>query len=235
MAEGDRAGNHPTAAQAPPEINGSPDQEAKYSAPNATAASQAPAKKPKGKKTADSANTGKLLAAKINQLEIDVTNEKDQEVEIEREVKKANRDLTNLLSGVKNDSSRLEVVHKKFSELVADMQRVTRELTKSKKRADQLQKEKDASKLELSKNVTLKDKLEKLCRELQKDNKRMKVRAQPNELAHHSMFFVYAERYDRRTTVYSRSGKLADGMYSRTSWNPFWVRWKTLSRRKRIL
>jgi hypothetical protein len=55
------------------------------------------------------------------------------------------------------------------------MKRLEREYHKNKKRADQLQKEKDAGKSELSKTVTLKDKLEKLCRELQKENKKIKV------------------------------------------------------------
>ena len=177
MAESGRAGNTPTAPLPPTITNGQPaDSGAGNGLASVSAAPSAPAKKTKGKKNADSNDTGKLLAAKISQLEIDAAGEKDQEAEIEREVKKANRDLTNLLSGVKNDSSKLEVVQKKFSDLVADMKRVDRDLAKSKKRADQLQKEKDSSRSELTKNVSLKDKLEKLCRELTKENKRMKVR-----------------------------------------------------------
>ena len=176
MADTGRAGNTPTTTHGPTTVNG---QSADLAGGNGSstfpAAPQASAKKSKGKKNAESTDTGKLLAAKINQLEIDAAGEKDQEAEIEREVKKANRDLTNLLSGIKNDSSKLEVVQKKFSDLVADMKRAERDLTKSKKKADQLQKEKDSSRSELTKNVSLKDKLEKLCRELTKDNKRMKV------------------------------------------------------------
>lgn len=173
-----QSGKHSYGTPSPPTTaNGQPaDSGAGNGSTNIPAAPPAPAKKSKGKKNADSNDTGKLLAAKINQLEIDAAGEKDQEAEIEREVKKANRDLTNLLSGVKNDSSKLEVVQKKFSDLVADMKRVDRDLAKSKKRADQLQKEKDSSRSELTKNVSLKDKLEKLCRELTKENKRMKVR-----------------------------------------------------------
>jgi Myosin-like coiled-coil protein len=55
------------------------------------------------------------------------------------------------------------------------MKRLERDYQKSKKRADQLQKEKDGGKSELNKTVTIKDKLEKLCRELQKENKKIKV------------------------------------------------------------
>lgn len=42
------------------------------------------AKKAKGKKAADPSETGKLLAAKINQLELDAAGDKEQELEIGR-------------------------------------------------------------------------------------------------------------------------------------------------------
>ena len=94
----------------------------------------------------------------------------------EREVKKANRDLTNLLTGMESPLSRLEAVQKKYTELLADMRRLDRDNLKSKKRADQLQKEKDQGRSELSKTVTIKEKLEKLCREFTRENKKIKVR-----------------------------------------------------------
>jgi len=90
-------------------------------------------------------------------------------------VKKANRDLSNLLSTLETPMSRLDILQRKYTDLLADMKRTEREYNKTKKRADQLQKEKDASRSELSKMTTVKDKLEKLCRELQKDNKKLKV------------------------------------------------------------
>jgi chromosome segregation ATPase len=71
--------------------------------------------------------------------------------------------------------TRLETVHKKYTELLADMKKLDRDYAKSKKRADQLQKDQDKGKSELNKTVTMKDKLEKLCRELTKENKKVKV------------------------------------------------------------
>ncbi len=71
--------------------------------------------------------------------------------------------------------SKLDIVQKKYSELLADMRRLDRDHVKSKKRADQLQKEKDQSRSELSKTISMKEKLEKLCRELTRENKKMKV------------------------------------------------------------
>lgn len=136
--------------------------------------SAAMSKKNKGKKVADPNETSKLLAAKISQLEQDAAGEKDQEQEIEREVKKATRDLNQLLSNIESPMTRLETVHKKYTELLADMKKLDRDYAKSKKRADQLQKDQDKGKSELSKTVTMKDKLEKLCRELTKENKKVK-------------------------------------------------------------
>lgn len=95
--------------------------------------------------------------------------------DIEREVKKATRDLSNLLTGMETPLSKLETVQKKYTELLAEMKRVDRENTKNKKRADLVQKEKDQGRSELSKTNTMKEKLEKLCRELQRDNKKLKV------------------------------------------------------------
>ncbi|KAL4740649.1 myosin-like coiled-coil protein-domain-containing protein [Aspergillus similis] len=134
-------------------------------------------KKNKGKKVADPNETSKLLAAKISQLEQDAAGEKDQEQEIEREVKKATRDLNQLLTNIESPMTRLETVHKKYTELLADMKKLDRDYAKSKKRADQLQKDQDKGKSELNKTVTMKDKLEKLCRELTKENKKVKLLA----------------------------------------------------------
>ena len=140
-------------------------------APAATSTS----KKAKGKKEKPGVDeTSKLLAAKISQLEQDAAGEKDQEAEVDREVKKATRDLNQLMTNIENPLSRLDVVQKKYTELLAEMKKTERDYAKSKKRADQLQKEQDKSKSEHNKTATMKDKLEKLCRELTKENKKVK-------------------------------------------------------------
>lgn len=94
----------------------------------------------------------------------------------EREVKKANRDLSNLLSTMDPSMSKMDAVQRKYSELLAEMKRTEREHMKAKKRGDQLQKDKDAQRSELTKANTMKEKLEKLSRELTKENKKLKVR-----------------------------------------------------------
>jgi len=93
----------------------------------------------------------------------------------EREVKKANRELNNLTSRM-DDMQKIEILQKRVTEHLADMKRLERENIKNKKRGDILQKEKDLARTDQSKTNGLKDKLEKLCRELQRENNRLKVR-----------------------------------------------------------
>jgi hypothetical protein len=89
-------------------------------------------------------------------------------------VKKASRDLVQHVAKM-DTMQKIEYLHRKASELLAEMRRLERDNQKNKKRADTLQKEKDVSRSELSKTVVLKEKLEKLCRELQRDNNKLKV------------------------------------------------------------
>ena len=62
-------------------------------------------------------------------------------------------------------TDKIDFLLRKSSELLADMRRMERENQKNKKRGDTLQKEKDTNRTELTKTVTLKEKLEKLAKE----------------------------------------------------------------------
>ncbi|KAI1110917.1 myosin-like coiled-coil protein-domain-containing protein [Nemania sp. NC0429] len=141
--------------------------------PTPAMASNAGNKKPKGKKALDSSEASKLVAARISQLEVDTAAEREQEAEIDREVRKANRELNHQMNKM-NDMDKIDLLTKRSSELFANLKRLERENIKNKKRADQLQKEKDSSRTDLSKQIGLKEKLEKLCRELQKENNKLK-------------------------------------------------------------
>lgn len=128
----------------------------------------------KGKqKKPEPTEASKLIAQRISQLELDAAGEKDQEAEIEREVKKANRELHTQTSRM-NDLQKIDHLTKRCSDLLAEMKRHERESIKNKKRGDQLQKDKDNTRTELNKTTSLKEKLEKLCRELQKENNKLK-------------------------------------------------------------
>lgn len=125
-------------------------------------------------------------------------------VDIEREVKKATRDLSSLLYGMESPLLRLEAVQKKYTELLADMKRLDRENVKSKKRADQLQKERDHGRSELSKTVSMKEKLEKLCREFTRENKKVKVGAETAEFSIQVCFRPLANRSPSTQDEYKR-------------------------------
>ena len=90
-------------------------------------------------------------------------------------MKKANRDLSSLLSNIETPIKRLEALQKKYTELLTDMKRTEREHLKAKKRADQLQKEKDSGRAELTKVIAVRDKLEKLSRDVTRENRKLKV------------------------------------------------------------
>lgn len=92
-------------------------------------------------------------------------------------MKKATRDLTNLLGGMDNANARVDAIHKKYAELLASQKRLEKENAKNKKRADLIQKEKDSVRSDFTKATSVKDKLEKLSRELQRENKKLKVRS----------------------------------------------------------
>lgn len=100
----------------------------------------------------------------------------------EREVKKANRDLNQHLNIYKDPLARANEVQKRFTTLVGEMKRLERDHQKSKKRADQLQKEKDTAKSELSKANSLKEKLEKLSRETSNENRKLRVCLSSNSI-----------------------------------------------------
>ena len=92
-----------------------------------------------------------------------------------RAVRKANKELTDLVSSREDHLAKVDAIQIKYTELLHEMKRLERDHAKSRKRADQLQKEKDQSRSEMQKAVSMKHKLETLCRELQKENKRIKV------------------------------------------------------------
>jgi hypothetical protein len=112
-------------------------------------------------------------------------------------VKKASRELNNQTSKL-DDIQKIDTLQKRCADLFAEMKRHERDNLKNKKRADQLQKEKDHSRTELSKNVSLREKLEKLCRELQRENNRLKV-CYPSHLLTGSSAFSCSQRHKSRS------------------------------------
>ena len=90
-------------------------------------------------------------------------------------MRKATRDLNNLLAGMGTPMEKIEALQKRNQELLGEMKKLEREYTKVKKRSDQLQKERDTSRSELNRTTGLKEKMEKVARDFTKDNKKIRV------------------------------------------------------------
>jgi len=89
-------------------------------------------------------------------------------------VKKANRDISAAVSNL-STIEKVNALQKKCAELLRSMKMTEKELAKSKKRAEQMQKERDTAKSELSKVNTVKTKLETLSRDTHAENKKLRV------------------------------------------------------------
>lgn len=109
--------------------------------------------------------------------DISINGADDADHGADREVKRAMRDLNQSMSGTDN-MHKIDQLSKKCSNLYADMKRQERELQKQKKRADTLQKEKDTAKTELNKATSMKEKLEKLSRETNNENRKLRADVQ---------------------------------------------------------
>lgn len=127
-----------------------------------------------GNNSIDANDAQKALLAKIASLEASNTENAHESAEIEAEVKKANRDLSQLLNTLEPHNSKLDILQRKYSELLSEMKRTEREHVKAKKRGDQLQKEKEEISKDRTRERGMKEKMEKLSRELQRENKKLK-------------------------------------------------------------
>ncbi|KAF3924631.1 Gamma-taxilin [Arthrobotrys entomopaga] len=139
-------------------------------------------KKAGGKKKPVDPNEGyNLLATRISQLETDANLEEEEEKAMARAVRKANKELADLVNNREDHLAKVEAIQQKYSELFQEMKKLERDYNRARRRADQLQKEKDHNRSELTKANNMKNKLEQLCRELQKENRRVKDESKVKE------------------------------------------------------
>lgn len=131
-----------------------------------------------------------------------------------------------------SEIQKIDHLTKRCSDLLAEMKRHERESIKNKKRADQLQKEKDHARTELTKHTGLREKLEKLCRELQKENNKLKVHMPlRSEQRRHSGLTGWVHiRMRTKLCQIPNGGTRHHGMKSTP---PCCRRWKTIKRKRR--
>ena len=67
------------------------------------------------------------------QLEATSTEDAQQNAEIEAEVKKANRDLSQVLANLEPQHSKLDILQKRYTDLLSEMKKTERDHVKAKK------------------------------------------------------------------------------------------------------
>ncbi|TPX67405.1 hypothetical protein SpCBS45565_g03821 [Spizellomyces sp. 'palustris'] len=150
------------------------------SSPASNAAGIKKAPKPQKKALAPE-ELSSMIQSKIVQLETESTLEEEEEKAIAKAVKKASKDISQLMEN-QTSTEKLELIQTKYMDLVSyggealfqENKRLERDHGKLKRKLEQSNKEKDSSKAEYTKLHAQKQKIEALCRELQKENKRVK-------------------------------------------------------------
>ncbi|KND04547.1 uncharacterized protein SPPG_00272 [Spizellomyces punctatus DAOM BR117] len=142
------------------------------SSPASNAAGIKKAPKPQKKALAPE-ELSSMIQSKIVQLETESTLEEEEEKAIAKAVKKASKDISQLMEN-QTSTEKLELIQTKYMDLFQENKRLERDHGKLKRKLEQSNKEKDSSKAEYTKLHAQKQKIEALCRELQKENKRVK-------------------------------------------------------------
>ncbi|KAJ3015874.1 hypothetical protein HKX48_004322 [Thoreauomyces humboldtii] len=114
-----------------------------------------------------------MIQSKIMQLENESTVEEEEEKAMARAIKKASKDMSQLIEG-QSGSEKLDMIHAKYMDLFQENKRLERDYAKLKRKQEHTNKEKETAKAEHTKINAQKAKIETLCRELQKESKRVK-------------------------------------------------------------
>ncbi|GET62971.1 alpha-taxilin, putative [Rhizophagus irregularis DAOM 181602=DAOM 197198] len=126
------------------------------------------------KRPLDPQELNNMIQNKITQLENESLIEDEEEKELAKAVKKASKEIKDTINSRDDQMEKFDMIQQRYMELFQDMKRLELDHVKLKKRNEQLQKEKDAARSDLSKANLMKHKFENICRELQKENKRIK-------------------------------------------------------------
>lgn len=131
-------------------------------------------KKAVSRKTKKQSDVPSLILSRINELEKKGTKHDEEEKEIARAVKAERSKLNLLVSDTDSELDRITLLQKKYNSLFENMQKLERDHARSKQKWETTLKDHNSAKVELTRTNNMKQKLETLCRELQKENKRIK-------------------------------------------------------------
>ncbi|KAI9344285.1 myosin-like coiled-coil protein-domain-containing protein [Obelidium mucronatum] len=125
-----------------------------------------------------SSNTQQQINSTISHLEMTKEQQDEEDKIIAKLVKKETREIMIITESHRPAEERMKLIQSKYLELYQQNKRMERESLKLLKRQDIEQKEKEALISELHKVTIQKQKIENLCRELQKDNKKIKEKCE---------------------------------------------------------
>ncbi|ORY48614.1 hypothetical protein BCR33DRAFT_714355 [Rhizoclosmatium globosum] len=114
------------------------------------------------------------ITSTISHLEMTREQQEEEDRIIAKLVKKETREIMIITESHRPAEERLKLIQQKYLELYQQNKRMERESLKLLKRQDAEKKEKEAMKADLHKVNIQKQKVENICRELQKENKRIK-------------------------------------------------------------
>eukprot|EP00960_Hanusia_phi_P062677 765231-Hanusia_phi.AAC.1 len=123
------------------------------------------------------------LEAKIAQMDKKQSEEKDEEKALGNDdnwsklYKKASKDLKEQLEGLSDGNEKTKLLQQKYLDKLQECNRMERTNSNLQRSLEKAQTESDAAKTELSKANAVKQKLEILCKELQKQNKNILERS----------------------------------------------------------
>ncbi|KAI9593729.1 hypothetical protein BDF19DRAFT_158625 [Syncephalis fuscata] len=114
----------------------------------------------------DSEELTTMIQNRIEELETATTTllVDADERDIINSIKKANREMTQLIRAQGDQSEKLSVLHRRYMDLFQDMKRLEKEHARLKKREDVIINEKIAARNDMTRAMSVKSKLENLCR-----------------------------------------------------------------------
>ncbi|CAO3567652.1 unnamed protein product [Mortierella alpina] len=156
----------------------------------------------KSKRVLSQLDVNELIQMKISQLETATTTEEDEEKAVAKAMKKIHKEISQVVNGQEDHLGKATFMQRKYLEMFQDMRKQERDQQKLKKKLELLQRERDlfyrekerlqkgndllmaernqfleerqGDKISLTKSSNLCRKLEDLCRQFHRENRRIK-------------------------------------------------------------
>ncbi|KAJ3397123.1 hypothetical protein HDV05_002987, partial [Chytridiales sp. JEL 0842] len=127
-------------------------------------------------------------------------------------IRKESKEIKQLVEGGDHSlADRLHAIEQKYMELFQETKRLERDSVKMKKKCDIITRERDVARSDLSKANHQKQKIENLCRELQKENKHVKEESRNITVSEHKKRQELSAKFE--STIYEIKAKMESGAF----------------------